>query len=359
VDGVRVDGDAEVRGRWIFRPIRWLDVGPATVAMHALRVAQGMGEPLADDVAGDVRVTVHPFDLRTVDQTGMLSHVSVDGDAEAKAHVAEILRLLAPKLRAEGQDAILSTHLALDHGAVLGGSRVGTSAFHVKAAGDGLSVAGTLRLSAQVDAPDRAHARVSARELVATLGDRALRGNVNVALYGRREGDWVDLARSGISFVGTVSAHPDGQNDDTPPDWWLKAELRRGVVSTTGRRARVDVAVQAKDASPLAAAVVASTPLPSWLVNAVSTKGFSVDGEILVSPAATEARHVDARAQGIAAQFAFLRQPAATDWALYVDVDALSAAIDSHDGKAEVVLLGARSRFDERAAAIRASGVRE
>ena len=29
IDTVRYAGDLEIRGRWLFRPLRWLDVGPA------------------------------------------------------------------------------------------------------------------------------------------------------------------------------------------------------------------------------------------------------------------------------------------------------------------------------------------
>jgi hypothetical protein len=35
-----------VRGRWLFRPLRWLEVGPAEIDVNALDVSYGPSEPL-------------------------------------------------------------------------------------------------------------------------------------------------------------------------------------------------------------------------------------------------------------------------------------------------------------------------
>jgi hypothetical protein len=357
VDTMRVAGDAEVRGRWLFRPVRWLEVGPATIDMHTLELGEGTVAAMVSGIRGHVAATVHPVSLRDLAIADLVQHVSVDADLVAETRTANVLRAVAPHVRFDATDAALTAHVAIDHGNVNPGTEASAGPCRIHAADGTLSVDSSVHLRARVDAPERAHADIVARELLAKIGSHALRGNLNVAVHAHREGAWTDFAGSGISFTG--AAQTDAR-DETPPDWWLRAELRSGLLeSKGGLHLRADLAVQAKDASPVAAAIASDTPLPSWLVNAVSTKGFESDAKILVSPAAFEARDVDARAQGIDARFAFLRRSPQTDWALYVDLGALTAGVGSHDGKAAVVLLGARSWFDERAATIRASGVHE
>jgi hypothetical protein len=357
IDTLRASGEAEVHGRWLFRPMRWLEVGPATVDLRSLEVGDGTVAALATGLRGHLDATLHPVSLRDLPLSDLLQHISVAGDLAGEARTANLLRVLAPGARAEATDADVSVHVAINHGTLNPGSEASAGPCRLHVIDDSLSVESTLRVHAAVDTHERMHADVVARELVAKLGAHALRGNMNVALHAHREGVWTDLAGSGFSFVGAVQTDA---RDDTPPDWWLRGELRRGLFDAKGGlHLRADVAVQAKDASPITAAIVSQTPLPSWLVDAVSTRGFETNGQLLVSPAVFEARDVDARAQGVDARFAFLRRSRRTEWALYVDLGALKAGVDSQDGKAGVVLLDARSWFEARAATMRASGVHE
>ena len=357
IDTMRVAGDADVRGRWFFRPIRRLEVGPATIDAHPLEVGDGTVAPLVSEVRGLLHVTVDAVDLRDAPLAAIADHASIAGDVTAKAHTRNILRALSPGTRFEASDAPVTASVHIDRGVARPGSDATAGPFRVRADSGKLSVEGTLRARAAVDAPDRIHADIDGRDLLAKLDAHSVRGNMNVAIHAHREGAWANLSGSGISFIGATQT---SAKDDTPPDWWLRAELSRALLDTTGGlHLRADVAVQAKDASPLAKAIVSDTPLPAWLVDAVSTRGFETRGQFLASPTAFEARDVDARAQGIDARFAFLRRSPQTDWALYVDLGALSAGVESHNGKADVMLLGARSWFDARAATIRAAGVHE
>ncbi len=357
VDTFRSAGDSEVLGRWLFRPQRWLEVGPAKVHVHPVEVGRGQVAALATDVRGTLEVTVHPVDLLAVRSADIFHDVSVGGSVAADAHLTNLAHALAPTLRVEASNAALTARLAIKRGVVNPGSEIHVAEFRSRANAGSLSAEGSFLVDALANAPGRIHADVAARELLAKVGSHSMRGNMNVAVEHRRDRGWTDFSGSGLSFTG--AAQTNGK-DDTPNDWWVRAELRRAIFeSKQGPHLRADVQLQARDASPLTAAVSRDTPLPSWLVNAVSTANFDTRGEILVSPSAIEARAVDARAKGVDASFAFLTRAPETDWALFVDLGLLKAGVGSHDGKGAVVLLGARSWFDERAATIRAAGVHD
>ena len=360
VDTMRVAGDADVRGRWYFRPIRRLEVGPATIDAHPLDVGDGTAAQLVSEVRGLLHVTVDGVDLRDAPLAAIVDQTSIAGDITAKAHTRNILRAFSPGTRFEASDAPVTASVRVDHGVARPGSEVTAGPFHAQADSGKLSIKSTLHAHAVVDAADRVRADITARDLLATLGARSMRGNMNLAIHAHREGAWTNVSGSGLSFIGYVGAAQTSAPGATAPDWWANAELSHALYDTTGGlHLRADVAVQAKDASPLVEAIASDTPLPLWLLDAASTRRFETRGQILASPAALEARDVDAHAQGVDARFAYLRRSPQTDWALYLDLGALSAGIASHDGKAAVMLLDARSWFDARAATIRASGVHE
>src|ERR1700690_4485474 len=93
---VRSGGDTRVRGRWIFRPGRWLDVGPATVDANGVDVFYG-SHPLATGLRGSIAGTVHPFDLRQAKGLAVFDHVSSTGQLGGRAVIAGALRLLEPR----------------------------------------------------------------------------------------------------------------------------------------------------------------------------------------------------------------------------------------------------------------------
>jgi hypothetical protein len=114
---VRADGDMRVRGRWLFRPDRWLDVGPATVDVGEVTVAFG-DRPLADGLSGLIGATVHPFDLRDVNGGAIFDHVSSNGDLLGRALLAAALGVVAPASGIEAQrwEGTLEGHWVVDHG---------------------------------------------------------------------------------------------------------------------------------------------------------------------------------------------------------------------------------------------------
>jgi hypothetical protein len=72
---VRSEGDSRLRGRWLFRPARWLDVGPATVDANGVDIFYG-SHPLTTGVRGSFGATVHPFDPRQAKGLAVFDHVS-------------------------------------------------------------------------------------------------------------------------------------------------------------------------------------------------------------------------------------------------------------------------------------------
>jgi hypothetical protein len=354
VDTMRYSGDVEIHGRWLFRPMRWLEVGPARIDMHPLDAGEGTVTSWVTGVGGHLDVTVHPFDLRAVPAAEVFHEVSIDGELTGTVHTANVVRALAPAVRFEGADAALGARIAVDHGVPGLGTEVHTKPFHARATAADFSVEATVQLSAAVDAPMHGRASIAVRGLHARLGSQSARGDAQLAVLARRSEHWIDVSGSTLVFTGTMGS------DTAPEDWWAHAELQHAIIHPkNGMRLRADIRAAAKDALPIAMAVASDTPVPSWLVDAVSTKGFEATGEILATPSELEARNVKAHAQGVDARFAFLHRPPGTQWILWVDLGLLKVGVHSDDGKSDVVLLGAQSWFDEGAASLQAAGIHD
>ena len=143
---IRARGETRVRGRWLFRPQRWLDVGPALVDANGVDVSYG-SESLAKGVSGSAGATVHPFDLRQVKGLAILDHLSYDGRLRGLATVAGALRLLVP-WRGIGFkicDLPFDARLVLVHGQVAVGTRMQTEAASCGVETQGLAVEGPVR----------------------------------------------------------------------------------------------------------------------------------------------------------------------------------------------------------------------
>jgi hypothetical protein len=122
---VRSEGDTRVHGRWLFRPQRWLDVGPATVDVNGVDISYG-SHPLATGVRGSFGATVHPFDLWQRKGLDIFDNVSTSGQLNGRAIVNETLRLFASGRgvafsRWEGP---FDSRVVLDHGRLADGTRV-------------------------------------------------------------------------------------------------------------------------------------------------------------------------------------------------------------------------------------------
>jgi hypothetical protein len=113
VDTVRCAGDFTVRGRWFFRPLRSLEVGPAVVDLRSAEVSFGQLETWASDLRGSIGVTLHPPDLRESTGTDFIDHASVDADAGAILRADLVMnRLLAS---GEGDETVITHAVAPVH----------------------------------------------------------------------------------------------------------------------------------------------------------------------------------------------------------------------------------------------------
>jgi hypothetical protein len=97
IDTARFTGDVHVLGRWLFRPLRLLDVGPVSVDVATLAVGHGQGEAFITDVAGHFDATIPPFDVRTADGLGILRHVSLRTDLAGTLLTPNIVQEFAGK----------------------------------------------------------------------------------------------------------------------------------------------------------------------------------------------------------------------------------------------------------------------
>jgi hypothetical protein len=136
---VRSEGDTRVRGRWLFHPQRWLDVGPATVDANGVDFFYG-SHALATGLRGSIRATVHPFDLRQANGLATFDHVSYHGQLRGRAILAGALSLLAPRsgVSVRRWEGPLDARVVLDHGNFAEGTRVSIDATDSEVDAEGL-----------------------------------------------------------------------------------------------------------------------------------------------------------------------------------------------------------------------------
>jgi hypothetical protein len=274
---VRAEGDTHVRGRWIFRPQRWLDVGPATVDANGVDISLG-GHPLATGLHGSSGATVHPFDLRSVDGPAILDHVSYNCEMRGRADIAYALSLLAPRrgvafTRWEGS---LDANVVLDHGTFSDGTQVRIDAPDGRIDADGLAfeapidtqlgVVGDLgTIDTTISGLRVSHSGAElarAASVAATATSRRLQlahGLFDDAHFtldvGRAEtndvGAWKQFLPSTSTFVvrsGVVTAdgHADGSLAERSARAEVRVSVRRLTVEQGSDRLTADVTSDAK-----------------------------------------------------------------------------------------------------------------
>ncbi|HLK40105.1 MAG TPA: hypothetical protein VKU41_25290 [Polyangiaceae bacterium] len=610
IDTLRYTGDLHVLGRWFFRPIRWLEVGPAEVDMHPMDLSYGTIEPWATGIEGTLHVTIHPTALRDLKIGDLLDHVSVNGDLEGVADLANPLNRLSRTVRVLRARPAVAAQIQLDHGVLRPGTLITADSFDAVVAGVGLSFHASLdaRLGVGPDGGGSAtvgcsglrvlqegYPRARARRIVAELASHDLdlshpfsdatyhvavdgaeteslrywrtrvpsgagvsvdSGPVTASLrlagavatetgHGRleatvrdllvakaamkastsrlsvradvkrvclldgrfagavrasadamaieregmtakgdtaldltvREGRWrtQNMEGSGVLSIhglhGSIkglelfapaveiradggvapSGGPFGKASVRAPDielpalatigrlvrlpatlavdsgsgraslqadwdlthgtgtasalfttqglrahvgtdamagelrvavrgvenrgiadfsgstlsfseddaggtkaWWGRVELQNARFDTQNPRFSATLLAHAKDASPLTSIVKSNTAIPNWLIDAVSTKGLEVKGEVLAGPSTFEARSVTARTEGIDADVEYGKSGPKNEWAMLLDIGVLSAGFHGCAGrKTEVQLLDARRWFEEKAASVK------
>jgi hypothetical protein len=156
---LRYAGDMRVRGRWLFRPVRWLEVGPATVDVDTVDISYGPASPLFRGLHGSVEATVHPFDVRKPQGPEVLGFVSAKARLVGDAEPAELLTRFAPtpSWKLAPAESPIDLQLVVDHGALGAGSRVEVSSARSELSGGDLTfraaIAGALRVERESERP--------------------------------------------------------------------------------------------------------------------------------------------------------------------------------------------------------------
>jgi hypothetical protein len=159
VQTMRYAGDMRVRGRWFFRPVRWLEVGPATVDVANLDVSYGLASPLLMGMHGTIEVTVHPFDVREPQGLEVLHYVSTSAHLSGREDPGELFSTFAhaSSWRLAPGESPLELELFVDHGALRPGTRVATSSARSELSDADLmlsaAVKAELRVASEGDAP--------------------------------------------------------------------------------------------------------------------------------------------------------------------------------------------------------------
>jgi hypothetical protein len=382
VDTARIAGDLRVEGRWLFRPLRRLEVGPASVDLRSANVSYGGDVPLALDVHGSLVVTISPTDIHDTGGDFLARHATVDGDVRGAILPNALLEKLAG---AGGARAVLSAwdiapspaHLVSDHATstvvldvpeVPLTSRAPLRALLPLPDGLDLEVArATLGVHAEVNLQARSgdgRVTFAAPDLRARTGDEVLAGPLELDLTMAARNSVVDFAGSSLLFRATVARDGAGADskakDERRDSWWVRVrapEARLDLEHESPRfHARVSAA--AKDASPVSAFLGKVTPLPRWLIDAVPTQNVELKGELRARPSAFEVRSLEATSNGSTVDFEFEKLAYWKEWAVLVQAGAVHAGVRSGDGGTEVVLFNAGPWFDAQTAAFRANAAR-
>ncbi len=116
----------QIHGRWYFKPVRWLDIGPAAVDLTNVDVSWGPSEPWISGATGRLAATVHPGDVRGYSHGRFLDYVSLAGPASGTLQLSTIRR--PPPERSttchvSPVDAPFALDAEIDHGVISGAGR--------------------------------------------------------------------------------------------------------------------------------------------------------------------------------------------------------------------------------------------
>ncbi len=232
IDTLRYSGDFDVRGRWTFRPMRGLNVGPATIDVRALDVGYGTVEPWASAVRGHLAVRVYPVDLQAVRGAHLIDSVSVSGGLRG---TAELTNAVNPAAEGKGVKVVRGTAsfaalLNVDHGVLSQGTDLRIDPFDARASAAGFDVDGSLHGDLRVDDTGTGRAELHAAGVRASAGTRPRARAARIALnLASRE---LDLTRAfaDATFVLDVA----GAETDSLETWLSRLAPGSGLSVTAG-----------------------------------------------------------------------------------------------------------------------------
>ncbi len=224
VDTVRYSGDLTVNGSWFFRPLRWLEIGPAAVELHPLDVSFGEVEPWAQGVTGAIDVKVHPTDLVATRGSAMAGQLSVHGDASGDVLLANLLDRLMPEARTAPVTARFNARIGIDRGAVLPPTDVAIDPFPAAVVAEGRSLTATMGVEVVARERGLASTRVTGTDVRIASGRSLLATAPRVSV--RADTRIVDLAHVPGPPFGLYAVAVDVPGMDLPSLAGLTALVR-------------------------------------------------------------------------------------------------------------------------------------
>ncbi len=141
IDAYRYVGESHVWGTMVLRPLRRLEVGPATVLVESGGVWTGQ-DPVGVDVSGVLRATIEGHDPRDARGSKILrfltAETQLDGTLENLHFVRHFLK--DPTFRVDGGSGRVSSSIVIDHGLLAPGTAVDIVARRAALAHDELGV---------------------------------------------------------------------------------------------------------------------------------------------------------------------------------------------------------------------------
>ncbi len=212
IDTLRYAGDVRIQGRWYFKPIRWLEVGPAVLDVRDLEVSHGEHEPWISHAKGRLVVTVHPGDVRDYAGGKVIDYVSANGTASGQLHAAPLLDRIASGhgVNVLGLDAPFEVRLAVDHGVLREGMQVQVGPSDARVRSANLDLHATVDLDAAVGegGVGQAHFTGNALQIARDGKPIADAAHIAVSVWSRE----LDLARpfSDAAYAASLSGgHAD------------------------------------------------------------------------------------------------------------------------------------------------------
>jgi hypothetical protein len=201
------------------------------------------------------------------------------------------------------------------------------------------------------------HVHVAIHDVTVRAGDQRLRGNMDVLVQARAEGETTDVSGTTVLFrEARDEAKP--LRDEDP--WWASAELQQAhLVLDGGPRLQARVVARARDAGPIATLVEGEVSLPAKLaMGLVSTRGVAATGTVVLAPSLLEARSVRVQAEGFDLALELRTLGTSQDAAVFVKSGPVQVGIDVARAGTSVYLFGAEPWYAQRVAMIRAAEAR-
>ncbi len=319
IQSVRLAGDMHVSGRWLFRPERWLDIGPAHVDAHRLEATIGEAtngkKALATSVETSLDVTVSPFDVRVPVGFEILKYVTIDGDVRGEVATSNLIGLAkieGVKVNADRRDPF-KARLRIEEGVLHHGTRFET-----------------------------------ATHLRTRVGPTEVTGNVKADVFAetQKHGGAVDLS-------GTMLAFDEVATEQEPKtrDWWAKVTLHKATLSNAREpRFHGFIDATARDAEPAVTIVAGNTAVPMWLAKVFGMHDLHAHAELRIAPGAFDVLSAEAKGNDAASIRAdYVKRFGMTNGAVLAELGPLAAGVKLGD-ESGLVLLGATSWFERQSA---------